>query len=382
MNRLKLFLLVFVLSACSNSVQTPIREGEIPTSNRAVISPGPSPTKMSPPAPASALPAPAVTPEPDIQLTRISEWNYSSGLVEWFSDSSQFAILSQGQLEIFDTKTQKTKWTKSLMPYQADSGLAITPDGMHIAVYSYGYKGGFKIFNAATGDLQAEKPGTGDCFVDYFPGGMLFINNKTLLAGFRAEKTTDDRPLSVVMWNISPLHCIGRKLEIDVKESEPGEVEGLTLSPDANYLVLIATHSYQNVYEGHVTVWDTATYKQVCSLNGTYAAFRPSNGLLAVVDGKEEGLSYFDVIKCQVTQTLNMPLYDSEQQIIFTPDSKYIILGRDRDLEIRNADNATLVSEYSLDKKIDGIKISPNGEFLLLSHLGENGNISFWKIQR
>jgi hypothetical protein len=97
------FLLVFVLTACGNSIQALTPGAELSTPSQVVILPIAAPTKRLLPAPTS--PVSTATPEPDIQLTMVSEQNYSSGLVEWFPDGSQFAILSQGQLEVFDTKT-------------------------------------------------------------------------------------------------------------------------------------------------------------------------------------------------------------------------------------------------------------------------------------
>jgi len=371
---------MFLLNACTPQAL------ETPVSTTLEISP--TLTKLSKVTVTPTMTA-TITPtvEPEVVLAKIKEWDGSMP-VAWSKDGKYLASISDDKLEL-ENFALETLWRQDLSPVVVGGNSAVTfsADDKFVVVYDAGL--GTHLFDINNGKQLASSKddnclnGADLMHFDSYPRNM-FTNSNILYVGFDGNnKIVERRPIQVSAWTVQPLHCKGKVITIPVPESGPSSITTMNLSPSSDYLVLVSTHYYSDVYEGWIKVWDTKNYNQLCEIPGTYAVFRPSNGLLAVTNTTDDKISYWDVTKCELVESINIPAYKLEQAMVFTPDGKYIIIQR-TSLQVFDADTGELVFD-TLTKIIScgDLAISPNGKYLFAEYCENGGPVTaLWQVQR
>jgi WD40 repeat protein len=322
------------------------------------------------------LPTPTATLAPAISISKIQEWK-ADYPIAWFTNSSRFVILRETSLDVYDSSLNLILSVPEDAS-QLDAVVAISPDDKTIALYD-SYQQGVVLLDSFTGKQKATS-NQDNCMIQIYTSNMLFTPNNQLIIGFDGELDKGNRPIQISAWNTSPLHCLGNKIKISVQEGEPSIIYAIKTSPDGEYFATISTHIY-NEYQGIIRVWNSNNLRLICEIPGIYASFRPTDGLLAVINKEGDTLSYFNVKKCSVSQFLKLPAYAQEQEMEFTPNGKYLIFLR-HGFQIFDAYNGDLVFDDKLD--IYGgfgvLKISPDGKYLLSIHADKGSVTALWKI--
>lgn len=373
---------VFCVSLIACSVRTTLTNtsGTIPASTTS--SSTPIATSMLAPTASSitALEAP-------IKLTKIKQWvSYSLG-VAWFANSGQFVMHTAGGLDIYNTTGELVR-TWDLRDDAFHMPIILTSDNKYVVLYS---SEGIQAFDIGAGKFVAK--GSGDNCQEFHRGlTSVFLNSNSakLFVGFSGNNAlVDNPPIQVGVWDIEDLKlkCEGMMIKIPVLEGRPDIIDAMDISPDKTLLVLISTHNYSGEYQGWVTVWDTQSYTITCEVPGVYAAFipmvfMPAGGLLGVVSNGGDTLSYWDVEKCVWRGSIKLPVHDSDQKMAFTPNGKYLLIGREN-FQIFNASTGALVFED--DIHITGgyiyVSISPNGKYLITDYVNNGSSITtLWNI--
>lgn len=380
MRKLPAVLLIFcLLSACA------------PAHPLVIATLTPTPVATSAPLETAALPTDSPTPvpfpilkqtvtptlEPDIILTKIREWRGHSLPVAWSKDSKRFALVLDRKLELYNTSLKLLWEQPSSAEMSFASAITFSVDDKFIIVYQAGT--GIKLFDVNSGKLVAESRDS-NCLIDAdirhldaYPRNMISSSN-TLFVGFAGNnKYINEQPIQFSAWTLKPLRCQGKIIKVP---SGSALVTTMSLNPNNDYLVAVST-------QGWIKVWDTNNYNQICETSGLYAIFRPSNGLLAVVSGEGDTLSYWDVEKCELAESIKIPQYKFEQEMAFTPDGKYLIMRR-ASFDIFDATNGELryKDKINLDEGSGSLAISPDGKYFLSDYLENEPVTALWQIDR
>jgi uncharacterized protein with WD repeat len=98
---------------------------------------------------------------------------------------------------------------------------------------------------------------------------------------------------------------------------------------------------------------------------------------------QKESLVYWRVDSCQVSSELPWVATSEPQQMVFTPNGKYLLTFR-QGIQVWDAATAGLLWERSIPEATAGglLRISPDGRYLLtISNPGAlNAQIDFWSI--
>lgn len=371
------FIALYWLVACDAQEITPMAH---PTTTKVVL-----PTVEVLPASTEPLPTSTLAPtmtaidnEPVITMTKIHEWE-SSHPVAWFNHSEQFVILLKGSLDVYDS-SMNLVWSVPVNRDEVDSAIAVSLDDKIIALYD-NWQNGVILFDSLTGK-KLGKSGRDNCMVQVHTSNMLFAQNNRLIIGFDGEWKRDNWPIRINAWDTSPLACFREKIKIPAQEGQPSLIYAMKKSSNGKYFVAISIHNYRNEYRGIIRAWDAENLNMVCEMPGIYAAFRPSDDSLAVMNKGGDMLSYFDVEKCSISRTLKLPAYPKKQEMEFTPDGKHLVLLR-HGFQIIDAETGTLV----LDDKSDifgafgVLRISSGGKYLLSEHADNGPVTALWKIE-
>ena len=142
-----------------------------------------------------------------------------------------------------------------------------------------------------------------------------------------------------------------------------------------------------------VVIWDVKKSTEVCRTPTVeYGFFVPNENTLIVTRDKK--IFFVDANTCQETRELNVsPALDYENYIDISPDGKLISIATDG-IEIVDALNGKLLTKLPFPKNsvpiesklfINGIKFSPDGNYLLVSYYLlegiNNGLIQVWELK-
>jgi len=128
-------------------------------------------------------------------------------------------------------------------------------------------------------------------------------------------------------------------------------------------------------------MWDSQSFKQVCEIPGQDAAFRASDGMLAVLNTEGNKISYFDIENCSASHSITVSSFSEPQQMTFTVDGKYLMFIR-QGFQIFDGDNGELVfkDKSKISTFLNKMKISPDGKYLLSTHADNGPVTALWKI--
>lgn len=377
MNKFNYLFFVTIFCLLLDSCSTTVISTDAPVSTTSTLS------TLAPIATKTRIPTATTTPEPDIELTQIKQWAAEYSPRAWFAKSDNLVMLSSDKLEVYKTSTDLL-WSHSftLNDYGGvGPALAVSPDDKYII--GYNSIEGVNLFDASTGKPKA-KSGQDGCLVDDWAFNVVAGKSNRLFIAFNGNNALiANPPIQVSVWQIEPLGCIGKMITIPVQESRPDSVYAMKLNKDDTLLALVTTQYYMDLYNGWVSVWGTRNYKQTCEIPGIYAAFRPSNNLLAVASNEGNTVSYWDAEKCKLVSNIKIPSYSSEQEMDFTPDGKYLILRR-TNFQIFDADTGELVYKNKMNITAGSLfSISPDGKYFFANY-NESGQsfTTLWRIDR
>lgn len=313
-----------------------------------------------------------------IELRQVKLWDYYHQAA-WSTDGTLLAITTTDRLELYRIPVELL-WEYPVGPHD-DWFEAVSISYDNSFVVSRTFKDGLILFDTATGKIIGTS-GKDDCSTQTPPVRMLSTNAGFLYAGYDGNiKIAEKLPIQVIVWNLVPLQCIGKVITTSVQEGQPSMISSMSISSDENLLALTSVHNYAGVYIGLVRVWETQNYSETCEISGLYATFKPSSNVLAIVSQGGTTVSYWDVKKCEMLSSIELPSYDTEQAIAFTPDGKYLLVRR-ANFQVFEADIGKLVFETSIDISggFDPIFVSPDGKYFVTSYVEDMPVTVLWEI--
>jgi dipeptidyl aminopeptidase/acylaminoacyl peptidase len=149
-------------------------------------------------------------------------------------------------------------------------------------------------------------------------------------------------------------------------------VRVMRFCPRSNALVIVDA-------EGGVSLWDTVTAEQLPFPASTVdvhdAAFSPDGETLALIDASSVRLARWK------TQTLlPLPEAGGGDRLCCSPDGKWLITSRGRDIFRHNLATGEVSSSWAQGRDIKSITFSPDGRRLITATSGGDGCVQLWDV--
>jgi WD40 repeat protein len=165
---------------------------------------------------------------------------------------------------------------------------------------------------------------------------------------------------------------------IQTLKGHTAEVDFISYSPDG---AILASASRDNT----IRFWDTATNKEIHSLNLDYGWFKAmsfqsaTNQLMVVT--QEKGIVMIDTATYEISDMISLGEIALKNMVLFSPDGSLIGINKDfesPDLYIRNTTNSNQLVTLT-DNKTDQFAFSPDNTMVAVSRRGGD-ELQIWEL--
>ena len=323
---------------------------------------------VSPTATQSEVPSRIISAENVTRLSTAVEWEMMrvDDLV-WSPDGLLFALVgtekNELRIHLYDSRAHSQVWSR-----KTGGGISIdfSADGTLIATGG----GDLELWAVSSGQRLDVYRGNARRYIKFISDGQ------TILLGETYYPHPDETPFSLLrLWDVE------RRKTHEIMRIN-GSMWSLEISPD-NHLIATSIENQNDDIVEQVLLWDISSQKQICSFQGDYGIFNPSNDMLAVAEG--EVINLWDVRTCQLIGVIEERA--EPFSLAFSTDGTLLAFGNNLEhgsIQIWDViANKRLYTIQDVYDRVSRLSFSPDGRLLLSVSLmfeTDTSKLTLWEL--